>query len=601
MDFSLISQLMNPANFRLLVTNVTSLDYNSSQQNNNNNNNDKSGAAELSLIQLFLALCAPVAMIALSVYLKLDIGYKIIISITRTIVQLLFAGFVLLGFIFSIKSPFLVVVYLILMSMIAAHEVTTRQSRTYKGQYFDSFLAVLMGGLVSCYGALVVFRPNPWFNPHVLIPTAGMIIGGAMSGPALACDRLLTDIMERSHEPEVRLAFGGNRYEAVLPMLRAAIRSAMMPNLNGMAVVGLVNIPGMMTGQLLGGSPPNVAAEYQMAILWLIFTSAFLSTCTATYLTIRNIFGECDALTTNKIKKRSEMKGVLEDIQSMWKQSRSFVTNWWQSIPFPNKRHDSSSSSMTKHPSIEMYSAVAVFERSKSSMSSSGKTSVDSTNLDEENPPFSSSSEVVVQLTSSTSSSNSSTSSSSARFKTSNSSLSLSELVSDEIEIDSPTYKANYQVISNGTSTGTPDKATGKRSTASDSFFRIENFNVLSGDILLFGEDGFNMELNRRDIVTVEGCSGIGKTRLLRALAYLDCPSSGQAEFIGVDSVVTFQSGALWRRHVIYIPQALPALTGSPKEFVTECCGFSSRMKLPGTKELISSKFYVYGLFIYWY
>lgn len=77
--------------------------------------------------------------------------------------------------------------------------------------------------------------------------------------------------------------------------------------------------------------------------------------------------------------------------------------------------------------------------------------------------------------------------------------------------------------------------------------------------------------------------------RLLRALAHLDAPTTGHAEFIGVDGV-SFQSGAWWRSHVIYIPQALPSLVGSPKELLIECCGFSSRMKLDGIKALMTSK-----------
>lgn len=530
MDFATINLLLIPR-LHLLLTNGTVADSSANQS-------DKPGAQELSLLQLFLALCAPIAMILLSIHLKLDIGYKIVISITRTIVQLLFAGCILLGIIFSIKSPILVVSYLFLMSMIAAQEVTTRQTRTYKGHYLDALISVLMGSLVSFYGACVVFKPTPFWDPHILIPTSGMIIGGAMSGPALACDRLLSDVVERSYEPEVRLAFGGNRYEAVLPMLRASIKSAMMPNLNGMAVVGLVNIPGMMTGQLLGGSSPYVAAEYQMAILWLIFTSAFLSTCTATYLTIKHaIFGDRDTLTTNKIMKRSDLKGMDVRALELFTSIRSHLNNL-----FTQGQRDTSAI----HLSVELYSAVPVFERSKSSISSDA-TSIE-TGVDEEDPPTI------------------------GGLKTSSSRLRLAN------ELDSNVYKANYNIAPGGKDIGTHNTP----------FFKIKNFNVPSGDLLLFGEDGFSIEVRKGEIITVEGCSGIGKTRLLRALAQLDNPTSGNAELVGVDGV-TSQS-AFWRRHVIYIPQALPSLTGSPKEFLIECCNFSSRIKLEGTQVLLSSK-----------
>lgn len=93
---------------------------------------------------------------------------------------------------------------------------------------------------------------------------------------------------EKKHESETRLAFGASQYEAVLPVVRTAVLAALLPNLNQMAVLGLVSIPGvssrlirrlvaplsitsatgMMTGQLLGGASPLVAAEYQMAIVW---------------------------------------------------------------------------------------------------------------------------------------------------------------------------------------------------------------------------------------------------------------------------------------------------------------------------------------------
>ena len=77
------------------------------------------------------------------------------------------------------------------------------------------------------------------------VPTAGMIIGNSISGPAVAVDRLLADVAEKRHECETRLAFGANRTEAILPAMKAAILAALIPNLNMMSVVGLVSIPGI--------------------------------------------------------------------------------------------------------------------------------------------------------------------------------------------------------------------------------------------------------------------------------------------------------------------------------------------------------------------
>ena len=78
------------------------------------------------------------------------------------------------------------------------------------------------------------------------VPTAGMIIGNSISGPAVAVDRLLADVADKRHESETRLAFGATRNEAILPTMRSAILVALTPNLNTMSVVGLVSIPGKL-------------------------------------------------------------------------------------------------------------------------------------------------------------------------------------------------------------------------------------------------------------------------------------------------------------------------------------------------------------------
>ena len=264
-------------------------------------------SAEISVWRMFLALIPPLIVIVISYHLKLQITRMIIISISRTIFQLLLAGYVLLSFIFDMHSPFVVMAYLLVMTVIAAMEATGRQLRTYPGHFWHSLLAIMAsGGLIGMYGAVVVYHPTPWWEPHVMVPTAGMIIGNAISGPALAVDRLLADIAEKRHESETRLAFGASRLESVLPTMRAAVLAALLPNLNQMSVVGLVSIPGMMTGQLLSGSTPLVAAEYQMSILWLIFATAAVSTYISVLLVIsQGVFDNDHRLSQGRIIKRS--------------------------------------------------------------------------------------------------------------------------------------------------------------------------------------------------------------------------------------------------------------------------------------------------------
>ena len=203
----------------------------------------------LPIVSLLLALLCPISVIFLSLYLKLDIAQKITISVTRTIVQLLFAGYLLLGFIFDLRNPFVVLLYLLVMAIIAANEVISRQTRIYEKQFQDAFTGVICGGLfIGLFGSVVVFHPNPFWEPHIIIPTCGMLIGNSISGPSLAIEKILSDVSDKAYECETRLAFGGTSYESILPSIRAALLQALTPNLNMMAVVGVVSIPGMMTG-----------------------------------------------------------------------------------------------------------------------------------------------------------------------------------------------------------------------------------------------------------------------------------------------------------------------------------------------------------------
>ena len=122
----------------------------------------QTGASPLSLAQLALALVAPALILLLSIYLKLELATKIAISVARSGVQLLFAGCILLSYIFAIKSPIFVVGYLLVMALIASFEIISRRTLFYEYQYIDSLAAILLGGgAVGAYSTIVVFNPHP--------------------------------------------------------------------------------------------------------------------------------------------------------------------------------------------------------------------------------------------------------------------------------------------------------------------------------------------------------------------------------------------------------------------------------------------------------
>jgi len=141
------------------------------------------------------------------------------------------------------------------------------------------------------YVIAVVVRVRPWYEPQYIIPIAGMILGSAMTSAALAGDRLQSDLRVRADEVEARLALGFSGPEAVQPVVRAALRAAMIPTVNGMMTVGLVQLPGMMTGQILAGSSPLLAIKYQLVVVFMqaaataIAAMLFVRLAVARYLT----------------------------------------------------------------------------------------------------------------------------------------------------------------------------------------------------------------------------------------------------------------------------------------------------------------------------
>src|SRR5262249_61186690 len=118
--------------------------------------------------------------------------------------------------------------------------------------------------------ALLTHRPpRPWSHPRYPLPLLGMILGNTMTGISLGLDVLTNGRVQERAAVEARLALGAHRYTALLPVVRDALRSGFMPTINAMAAMGLVALPGMMTGQILAGADPADAVKYQMLIMVL--------------------------------------------------------------------------------------------------------------------------------------------------------------------------------------------------------------------------------------------------------------------------------------------------------------------------------------------
>jgi putative ABC transport system permease protein len=125
-------------------------------------------------------------------------------------------------------------------------------------------------GFTLAYVDAVVLRLQPWYDPQYLIPLFGMIIGNSMTAAALAADRLNAEMELRRGEVESYLALGASPARASAEPVRRALVAAMIPTLNMLMVVGLVSLPGMMTGQVIAGSSPLTAVRYQIVVVFML-------------------------------------------------------------------------------------------------------------------------------------------------------------------------------------------------------------------------------------------------------------------------------------------------------------------------------------------
>jgi putative ABC transport system permease protein len=216
----------------------------------------------LTLPQLSLALL-PVA-ITLFILWRWSFGVgNALYALGRMLAQLLLIGYVL-AWIFGAGNGLLILLVLAIM-LLAASWIGVGSVKEHRRQLLFASLASITvgGGLTLVLITQVVLQLEPWYLPHYMIPLAGMVFANSMTAVSLAAERLHAELGHGMPWSEARFA---------------AYQAAMIPVINSLLAVGLVSLPGMMTGQILSGISPLLASRYQIVVMCMIFASAGLST-----------------------------------------------------------------------------------------------------------------------------------------------------------------------------------------------------------------------------------------------------------------------------------------------------------------------------------
>lgn len=220
----------------------------------------------LSISLLNLAMAFFPVLIVLGILFKWSLkSHTALYAVSRMLIQLILVGYVL-TYVFATESPLLVITVLTVM-LIASGFISLRSVTNKSGKsYLHLLIAISIGSLTTLFFITgIVLQIDPWYLPQYLIPLAGMTIASCMNSVSLAAER---------YESEIKNG------KAPLQARQTAMNASLIPNINTLFAVGIVSLPGMMTGQILSGVDPLIAVRYQIVVMCMVFgCSGITSAC----------------------------------------------------------------------------------------------------------------------------------------------------------------------------------------------------------------------------------------------------------------------------------------------------------------------------------
>ncbi|CCI84824.1 ABC superfamily ATP binding cassette transporter, permease protein [Lactobacillus pasteurii DSM 23907 = CRBIP 24.76] len=242
----------------------------------------------VSNLSLVLAFALVLVSIAISSKEKLGLAKDTLISVARAIVQLIAVGYVL-KFILHVDNILLTFLATLVIIFNASWNASKRDPNP-KRKLWNSIVALLVGTYTTL-GLLLVTGTIKW-TPVQIIPITGMIAGNEMVACGLCYRALNNSFHDLQQQVLERLALGADVKTACLPILRRSIKTAMQPTIDSAKTVGLVNLPGMMSGLIFAGVNPINAIKYQIIITFMLLSATSLGAVISCYLAYRNYFND---------------------------------------------------------------------------------------------------------------------------------------------------------------------------------------------------------------------------------------------------------------------------------------------------------------------
>ncbi len=235
-------------------------------------------------------LIASTVLIVIAVVLveikRLGVGRDILKGTVRSFIQLMAVGFAL-KFIFGLEKVQYQVLLLLVMVVVAAYTARGR-AKSMPGAFKVSFVSILSGGAATLGVMLALGIIDA--SPSYLIPLGGMIIGNSMNALSLSFERVSSEVKQRRGEVEAALCLGASPQKAIEPLVRRSVKASFIPMLNLMKIVGIVQMPGAMTGMLLAGADPVDAVRIQLVVIYMLVASTTITMLVGATFTYRGFF-----------------------------------------------------------------------------------------------------------------------------------------------------------------------------------------------------------------------------------------------------------------------------------------------------------------------
>lgn len=241
---------------------------------------------------LVMALALVAIALVISGREKLGLGKDILWSVSRAIVQLIVVGYVL-KYIFHLDNALLTLLMVLFICVNAAWNAKKR-SKNLSNAFAISLIAIVTGTALTL--TILIVSGSIVFTPMQVIPIAGMIAGNAMVAVGLCYNNLRQRFHDERQRVQEMLSLGASPKQASAAIIRASIKAAMIPTVDSAKTVGLVSLPGMMSGLIFAGIDPVKAIRYQIMVTFMLLSTASLSTIIAGYLAYAKFYTARDQL-----------------------------------------------------------------------------------------------------------------------------------------------------------------------------------------------------------------------------------------------------------------------------------------------------------------